>query len=158
MPLGVFISLGIMGDVCLWVASLETLTNGKVSEPLAVGLGGNPVSWVEWQDIPRCVSAVVPIMIRFCLLGFLHMGRVVSDDLTSLPFLSWEAPSIAMSSAKQSNPSFAPLTCCLVLPAMCSVVECGWSLSLSFRFLWWILLDCCCFSVWYVFEICFSVC
>ena len=63
MPACVDISLGVMGQVCLWVASLETVTNGKVSETLAVGLGGNPVSCVEWQDVSRCLSAVVPIMI-----------------------------------------------------------------------------------------------
>ena len=57
IPVCVDISLGVMGKMCLWVASLETVANGKVSEPLAVGLGGNPVSCVEWQDVSSCLSA-----------------------------------------------------------------------------------------------------
>jgi hypothetical protein len=42
MPACVDISLGVMGEVCLWVASLEAVANGKVSEPLAMGLVGEP--------------------------------------------------------------------------------------------------------------------
>jgi hypothetical protein len=44
-------SLGVLGEVCLCAASLETVDNGKVSEPIAVdlGLGCNPVGCVEWQ-------------------------------------------------------------------------------------------------------------
>jgi len=63
MPACVDISLGVMGEVCIWVASLGTVANGKVSEPLAVGLGGNPVSYVEWQDVSRCLSVLVPVII-----------------------------------------------------------------------------------------------